>query len=274
MSATYRPSAYTLNFRIDFVRTPTPSSDMRPDDVGKERPVRGSTTRGGAAGADAAIIASPAARVVHMPVQDTGRRRRMWGFLPTWVRTARGAPARLPGMWIALGVLVFGLLLAGGVTGIVLEVRKSAARAEALRALAASLDLTAVTPEELVRGERPGEADVWDAAGVAFRHNRNNRGVVSNLYHGEREGRDFWLFDYAHERAPRSGNLRATVVSVGVRGPLPSLDLLPRGDGLVFTDAGTRLVCHGAPAADGRTPVGGIPALLEAALDAARRLGA
>jgi hypothetical protein len=178
-------------------------------------------------------------------------------------------------MWIALGILVFGLLLAGAVAGIVFEVRKSAARDEALRTLAPSLDLTAVTPEELVRGERPGEADVWDAADVAFRLGRNNRGVVSNLFHGRREDRDVWLFDYCYSRTPGSGRLRATVVSVGLRGPLPTLDLVPGGGHeLVVVDGGTRLVCHSVPAADGRTSAGEIPAFVQAALDAARRLGA
>jgi hypothetical protein len=177
-------------------------------------------------------------------------------------------------MWLALGVVVFVLLLAGAVAGIVREVKRSAARADELRALATSLDLTSVTPEELVRGERPGEADVWDAAGVAFGLARDNRGIVSNLFHGSREGRDLWLFDFSYARIPGSSSLRSTVVSVGVRGPLPTLDLVPASDGLVFTDAGTRLVCHGVPARDGRTPVGEVPALVAAALDAARRLGA
>ena len=177
-------------------------------------------------------------------------------------------------MWLVLGVVVFALLLAAAVAGIVREAKRSATRADDLRALAVSLDLTPVTPEELVRGERPGEADVWDAAGVAFGLARDNRGLVSNLFHGRRDDRDLWLFDYSYARVPGSSSLRATVVSVGVRGPLPTLDLLPGDDGLVFTDAGTRLVCHGVPARDGRTPVGKVPALVAAALDAARRLGA
>jgi hypothetical protein len=177
-------------------------------------------------------------------------------------------------MWLLIGVVVFVLLLAGAVTGIVLQAKGSAARADRLSALAPSLDLTAVAPEELVRGERPGEADVWDAAGVAFGLVRDNRGIVSNLFHGRREDRDLWLFDFSYARAPGTSSLRTTVVSVGVRGRLPALDVLPAVDGLRFADAGTRLVCHAAPAADGRTPVGAIPAQIDAALDAARRLGA
>ena len=177
-------------------------------------------------------------------------------------------------MWLVLGVVAFALLLAAAVAGIVREAKRSATRADDLRALAVSLDLTPVTPEELVRGERPGEADVWDAAGVAFGLARDNRGIVSNLFHGSREGRDLWLFDFSYARMPGSSSLRSTVVSVGVRAPLPTLDLPVGGGGLVFTDAGTRLVCHGVPARDGRTPVARVPAQLDAALDAARRLGA
>jgi len=176
-------------------------------------------------------------------------------------------------MVILLVVLVFGLLLVAALAGIYLQFRKSQARTEALLQLAPSLELTPVQPEALVRGEQPGEADVWDAAGTALGLTRNTRGSVSNLFHGRRDGRDVWLFDFADTRTPGSSDTRqATVVSVEARGPLPPLDHLQGGPGQCV-GAGDRLVCHSALAADGRLPVGDVPALVEQALGAARLLG-
>lgn len=126
-------------------------------------------------------------------------------------------------------VLGFGLLLIGSIAGIVIAVRKADRRETALALLATSLKFTAVAPEELVRGQRPGEAAVWDAAGAAFGLIKGNRGQVSNLFHSTRDGRDLWLFDFTYSRVPGSRSSRATVLSLGGRGTLPPFQMSPEG---------------------------------------------
>lgn len=201
-------------------------------------------------------------------------------------------------------VLVFGLLTAGAVAGIVLQLRASGKRMEALLQLAPRLELTPVQPEALVRGQHAGEADVWDAAGAAFGLAPTNRGQVANLFHGQREGRDVWLFDFSYSRipGPHSTSLRTTVVSLALRATLPQFRLSPPGtvdvlraedeaavrgllspavlesltgsSTLTVASVGHRLVCHGTPAADGRTPLADVPSLLDHAVETARQLRA
>lgn len=130
---------------------------------------------------------------------------------------------------LVLVFVVFGLLLAAGVAGIVLHIRRSAERTGELRRLAPSLGLTPVAPEQVIRGEQPGEAAIWDAAGAAF--GLVSRGIVDNLFRGERDGREFWLFDFSYSRTPgpSSGGMRATVVSLALHEPLPPFRMAPEG---------------------------------------------
>ena len=133
---------------------------------------------------------------------------------------------------LLIGVLIlFALLLAGSIAGIVISVRRNARRTEQWLRLAPGLSLTPIQPEELIRRQGPGEAAVWDAAGDAFGLARGNRGQVTNLFHGERDGRDVWLFDFCYSRSPGppGGSLRATVVSLALHDPLPRFKLSPEG---------------------------------------------
>ena len=150
---------------------------------------------------------------------------------------------------LVLVIVVFGLLLAAGVTGIVLHVRKSAARTEELRRLAPSLGLTPMAPETVIRGEQPGEAAIWDAAGGAF--GLASRGIVDNLFRGERDGREVWLFDFSYSRTPGPGGtrMRATVVSLALPEPLPSFRMTPEGrlDKVVASLGGQDIDFESAP---------------------------
>jgi hypothetical protein len=130
---------------------------------------------------------------------------------------------------LVLVIVVFGLLSAAAVTGIVLHIRRSAERTDELRRLAPSLGLTPIAPEQVIRGEQPGEAAIWDAAGGTF--GLVSRGIVDNLFRGERDGREVWLFDFSYSRTPgpSSGGMRATVVSLALREPLPPFRMTPEG---------------------------------------------